>query len=133
MTLSAFVKSEFDVKPPLLSFGEPHTGDSPTRTVRVIPLNKNPIKINDIEYNKDILEITKKQEGLDWLITAKLISGGKTGFLKDKIFIVTDSKHMPRLKVPVRAVIKGYIQHSPDYLEFGAVSSGSKSLMNSFQ
>ena len=45
LTLSAFVKSEFDVKPPLLSFGEPHTGDSPTRTVRVIPLNKNPIKI----------------------------------------------------------------------------------------
>ncbi len=127
LTLGATVKSEFDVKPPLFSFGNSKSGDSPSKIVKISPLNKFAIQVEAVEFNNDLVEVTHRQIGNDWELKATLKSGQNSGFIKDNIFVKTNSKYMPRLRVPLRANIRGYVEYKPDYLEFGAIGAGSKS------
>lgn len=59
-------------------------------------------------------------------ITVSLNPANVSGFLKETLFVHTNSAFLPKVKVPIRADIKSKISHSPDYIEFGVVRLGKE-------
>lgn len=126
LTVSAFVKSEFDASPPLANFGTLRAGEVAEKTIQLKPLNDFALKIVGVDFNSEILDVThsKNGDGFEIRVVTKKLS---PGFIKDNFFIQTNSSHMGRLKIPVRIDVKGAVEVSPSYLEFGAIAAGAKS------
>jgi hypothetical protein len=127
LTISAFVKAEFDVVPPIVALGEVKIGETPKTLVKLNPMNGFPLDVKGVEYNKNILDVVHTKVPDGWNLEVTLKPGVPPGIIKDNIYVKTNSQNMGDLKIPFRAQIKGAVAFTPSYLEFGAIAAGDKS------
>jgi hypothetical protein len=122
LTLKAFIKSEVEADPPLVDFGDSVSGEGATQLVKIKPLGKKPVRVSDVVYNKDILTVTATESKGEWILKVDLKPDLPPGFLKETIVVKNSSEHLAEMPIPVRANVKGNIEYSPVYLEFGAIA-----------
>lgn len=127
LTISALVNSEIDAEPPLVDFGEVVINQVPQQQIKIKNLMKSDLKIEKLRYNEDYLDVGYNKEGKDWVLQVKLKPSAPIGFLKDTIYVKNNSSALPELPIPVRATVKGQINSSPAYIEFGSIASKDKS------
>lgn len=121
LTLSANIVSEVRVDPPLADLGDVKTG-SVSNQVLIVTSTLPAFEIKSVSYNEKILSVQHRQDEKRWLIEVSLKPDIPTGFLKETIVVMTNSKLQRELKIPVRVMMVGPIAHSPNYIEFGAVA-----------
>lgn len=122
LTLKAFVKAELEAIPPLADFGDTPTRGGAVVDVSLKTLNAFKLEVGDLVFDERSLEVTKQVTDGGAVLKIKLKDGLKPGFLKETILVKTNAKHLPELKIPVRATVKGAIEAAPGYVEFGAIS-----------
>ncbi|MCX6115994.1 MAG: hypothetical protein NT027_00490, partial [Proteobacteria bacterium] len=83
--------------------------------------------IEKVKYNENLFDIGYTKEGRDWVIITKLKPNLPIGFIKETIYVKTNSIDLPELPIPVRASVKGKITSFPAYLEFGSIVKSSSS------
>jgi hypothetical protein len=130
LTLKAFVKSEVEAMPPLADFGEVVAKDGAVKTVRIKPLGGFKLAVKDVEYNSAIFDVTtapSKDTAGEWTLEIRLKPNLAPGFLKEQLIVRNNSAHLAEMPLPVRALIKGQIEFSPQYVEFGAIAPREKS------
>ena len=127
LTMRAIVVAEFDVRPPLVDFGEVSTRDGAAQTVVITPTANSGFSIEKIRYNPDYLDVGYAKDGNRWVVTVKMKKNAQTGFFKETLFVLNNSKSLPELPIPVRGTIKGNVEFSPRYLEFGQIAPQDKS------
>ena len=123
LTLKAKVKTEIFADPPLLDFGDVRLKSSDSRVARIKSAPGKPLQVSGLEYNDKIFSAKVVREQDDWVVTVQLMPGIPPGFLKESIIVRNSSAHLPKLTLPIRGLILGNIELSPDYIEFGALAS----------
>lgn len=121
LTVKAFVKSEIDADPPLADFGAVFSREGATQVVKVKPLGDFKLQVKGLTYNQQILDAQSVQEGADYRVTIKIKPGIVPGFLKENVVVRTNASHLQELSIPVRAQVRGNLDFSPNYLEFGVI------------
>lgn len=123
LTLKAKVKTEIFADPPLLDFGDVRLKSGDSKVVRIKSAPGKPLEVSGLEYNEKILSAKVVREQDDWVVTVQLMPEIPPGFLKESIIVRNNSAHLPKLALPVRALVLGNIELSPGYIEFGALAS----------
>jgi hypothetical protein len=121
LTVKAFVKSEWEVDPPLVDFGQLFSRDGAEQTVRVRPLNGFKLQISGLSFNQDILDAKYTPQGNDYLITIKVKSGIAPGFLKESVVLRSNATYLQEMAIPIRGDVRGNLEFAPNYLEFGVI------------
>ena len=126
ITVKANVNREFKVTPPLIDFGDVTVGSSLDKSFVMESGKAFKLEVKGIRYNKDLFEVEQRtsENGFEFLVQLK--PQAPHGFLKETIFVTTNSKHLRELKVPIRGNLTGHIEFSPNYLEFGTVAPKEK-------
>ena len=129
LTVRALIREELALDPPLADFGDVQSKDVSEQQISIKPIGNAAVEPTGIRFNKDVLEatLTKDPSKKLWTVKIKLLTAPKTGFLKETVFLRTNSTHTKELPILVRANLKGSIEAFPQYLEFGAISKGEKS------
>jgi hypothetical protein len=128
LSISATVITDIEVTPPLIDFGDIPAGSSIVQTVKIKSLMKGPLKIEKLKYNDSILEATSKPiNDQEFQLSVRLKEQAPIGFLKDTVILKNNSPTLGDLPVPIRANVKGRINLSSPYVEFGFIASGNKS------
>lgn len=127
LTLTALVNSEVIVDPPLADFGEVFVGDTPEKSLRLKGNFSRPLVIEKVRANEDFFAVTTEKSGTDWIVRIALKSKIPIGFLKDTIYIKNNSSALPEIPIPVRSTVKGPIDVSQNYVEFGSIGRQEKS------
>lgn len=122
LTLRAFVKTDIDVNPPLADFAEVISGKSTTQIIALKPLNGFKLEVLSVIANEQMLDVKTDKVGDGYTLSVSLKDDVKPGFFKETIIVKTNSPHLKELPIPVRATIKGAVETSPGYLEFGAIN-----------
>jgi hypothetical protein len=122
LTLKAHVKTEVDVDPPLADFGDTPSKTGAAKTIALKPIDGFKLDVKELVYNQQTLDaaLTKRGDG-GYVITLKLKPGLPPGFVRETVIVRNNSSHLKDLPVPVRATVKGNIDYTPAYLEFGAI------------
>lgn len=128
LTVRAVVVAEFDVDPPLVDFGEVYARAGVSQMVTIRPDAKfgNSFSIERLKFNPEYLDVGYAREGSRWIVTVKLKPNAQTGFFKETVFVVNNSKSLPELPIPVRGTVRGNIEFTPRYLEFGQIAPQDK-------
>lgn len=121
INLHATIKEEFTIDPPLLDFGDVLAKEGSVRIFTVKAAKGFPLEVQKFKFNEKNLDVTYQVDAQIFTVNVKLKPDLPPGFLKETIFIKTNSKHLPEVQVPVRANIVGNIELSQRYIEFGAV------------
>jgi hypothetical protein len=127
LTISALINSEIEADPPLVDFGDVNVSQAPSQTIKLKNLMSTDLKIEDLRYNQDYLDIVHSKSGKDWVIEVKLKPSAPIGFLKDTIYVKNNSTALPDMPIPVRGTVKGQISANINYIEFGSIASNEKS------
>ena len=127
LTVKAFVKSEWEVEPPLVDFGQLYSREGSEQTVRVRPLNGFKLQITGLSYNQDILDAKYTPNGNDYLVTIKVKSGIPPGFLKESVALRSNATYLQEMSIPVRGDVRGNLEFAPNYLEFGVIPKSESS------
>ena len=123
LTLRAKVKTEIFADPPLIDFGDVRLKSADSRVARIKSAPGKPLEVSGLDYNDKILSAKVVREQDDWVVTVQLMPEISPGFLKESIIVRNNSAHLPKLALPVRALVLGNIELSPGYIEFGALAS----------
>ncbi len=140
LSIKANIVERISAYPPIVNFD---TVDSSLIDAKNISVKFDPsISINNITYNKDILEVVTKNKDsksldnkskesksssknlLELSIRLKNIDFNKDSFIKEDIIVENSDINLPKLKIPVRAFIQPNISFSQNYIEFGGVLQG---------
>lgn len=121
LTVKANVKSEVEVMPPLADFAQVLNLATAVAEVKISPVGNFDLKISSIEFNRDLLTVSSETREKSTVLKIGLTANVPTGFFKESLLVKTNSKFRPVIEIPVRASIKGNIDFSPSYIEFGAV------------
>lgn len=129
LTIRAHIREELAIDPPLADFGDVATKDIAEQQITVRAIGKGGVEPSALRFNREVMEatLTKDPAKQQWTVRVKLHQGLKTGFIKETIFVRTNSTHSKELPILVRANLKGSIEAFPQYLEFGAIAQGQKS------
>ena len=127
LTLKAFVKAEIDATPPLADFGEVHPGMHQAQVITIKPLGGAKLDVTGVDFNAAALDVTSAKSGETVVLTVTLKDGLPPGFFKELLTVKNNSAHLKELPIPVRATIKGAVEASPAYLEFGAINPTEQS------
>ena len=123
LNVKARIKEEFVISPVLLDFGLVKSDEEAIKKFDIRPVGDFKFEIKDFQYNERLFEISNLRDGQGWNFIVKLRKGAVSGFIKESVFVETNSEVLPRVKVPIRAEIENLINYSPSYLEFGVVNS----------
>lgn len=126
LTLKAFVKTEFDVTPPLIDFGGVDAKEGAERTVTLKPLAGFKLQVDKLIFNDKVLDAVFAKQQENFIITVKLKPNLPPSFLKETVLVINNSKFLDELPIPIRANIRGRIEYAPTYLEFGSIAPASK-------
>ena len=122
LTVKAFVKSELEADPPLADFGSVYSREGASQVVRIKPVGGFKLALKGLTFNSDTLEAKHTQEeGGDYLVHIKIKPGVAPGFLKEAVTVQSNASHLQELSIPVRAQVRGSLDYSPNYLEFGVI------------
>jgi hypothetical protein len=121
LTIKADVKSEMEVMPPLADFGPIGNPSLAFSEIVITPIGKFDLKISKVEFNPKLLTVTTIPGMKDTKVKIGLAADVPTGFFKETVFVRTNSSYLPLIEIPVRADIKGNVDFSPNYIEFGAI------------
>lgn len=127
LKVNAKIKEEFVLSPVLLDFGVLDGEKVASKEFSYEGANGFKFELKDIEYNKDLFDIYYTPGQEKGTVKLSLKAGGPTGFIKETLYVHTNSDALPRVKVPVRAEVIAKITSRPSYLEFGAIAEGRKS------
>lgn len=128
LSVKANIIAEFMADPPVVDFGEVDKQDSYSRQVILKPINGFSLSVIDLNYNRDLFDVSySKVSGGKWVVKITLKPPTRIGLIKENIYVVNNSKTMPRLKLVVRGDVKGPIKLTPEYVEFGAVGKEKQS------
>lgn len=122
LTLKSFVKTEIDVAPPLADFGDATPQKGEPQVINLKPLNGFKLDVSGVSFNEQALDVKMERAVDGWTITVRLKDGLKPGFFKESLIVKNNSTHLKELPIPVRATIRGALESSPSYLEFGAIN-----------
>ncbi len=128
LTLKTKVMSELRVEPPLVDFGEVYSKEGSEQELLIKPVKGFDLEIKDLEYNSDLFDASMTRFNGVYKLSVALKKDVAAGFIKETIFIINNSKQLARLPVPVRAHVKGNIDHSPSYVEFGAIEKAASAV-----
>jgi hypothetical protein len=126
LTLKAFVKSEVDVVPPLADFGDVAPGAPAVQTIALKPIGGAKIDVSGLSFNEQLLDVKSEKAGDGYNLTVTLKKDLPPGFLKELIVVKNNTNHLKELPIPVRATVKGALETTPSYLEFGAIDPSGK-------
>lgn len=126
LTLRTFVKSEIDVLPPLADFGDASPQKGATQLITLKPLNGFKLDVGGVAFNDQALDVKTERQGDSYVLTVKLKDTLKPGFFKETLIVRNNSTHLKELPVPVRATIKGALETTPAYIEFGAIDPSAQ-------
>ncbi|MEZ4741192.1 MAG: DUF1573 domain-containing protein [Bdellovibrionota bacterium] len=132
LKLSAKIREEFELSPPMIDFGEVLSDEGGNRKTKFKSVKPGELGIDSFEYDKDKFIIDFSKEGSYWAIEVRLRPGQQSGFLKENIYLLNNSKYLPRLKIPVRANVVGNLKELPNYIEFGSIGK-NKSIKRSIK
>ncbi len=121
LTVKADVKSEIEVMPPIADFGPVVNPLATSSEIVISPIGKFELKISKVEFNVKLLTVTAVPNGKETKLLIKLNAEVPTGFFKETVLVHTNSTYLPIIEIPVRADIKGNVDFSPSYIEFGAI------------
>lgn len=122
LTIKANVKSEIEVLPPLVDFGNSSVDKVVAKELKIAPIGGFDLKVNGVEFNKELLGVTQETRGKEVYLSVSLGASVPPGFFKETIIVKTNSRHLPAITIPVRGNIKGNVEFSPSYIEFGAIN-----------
>jgi hypothetical protein len=121
LTVKADVKSEIEVMPPLADFGPVVNPSAASSEIVITPIGKFDLKILKVDFDSKLLTVTSIPGAKETKLKIGLAGDVPTGFFKETVFVRTNSSYLPVIEIPVRADIKGNIDFSPSYIEFGAI------------
>ncbi len=121
LTVKAGVISEIEVMPPLADFGPVGNPLAASSEIVITPIGKFDLKILKIDFNNKLLTVTTTPGPKETKLKIGLNADVPTGFFKETVLIRTNSSYLPVIEIPVRADIKGNVDFSPSYIEFGAI------------
>ena len=121
LTIKADVKSEIEVMPPLADFGPVGNPAAASSEIVITPIGKFDLKISKIDFDAKLLTVTTVPGTKETRLKIALNPDVPTGFFKETVFVRTNSTYLPVIEIPVRADIKGNVDFSPSYIEFGAI------------
>jgi hypothetical protein len=131
LNVKANIREEFAIKPVLLDFGLVDSKNDEVRKFEISPVGKFQLDVKDFEFNSDLFELESEKKGNSWHVSLKLRKGVGSGFIKETVYVETNSEVLPKVKIPVRVEVENLIEYSPSYLEFGVIDkkkSKSKSI-----
>ena len=121
LNVKANIKEEFRIDPVLVDFGVVDEDSKKEKQLVVKPTGDFQLTVKDIEYNEDRFELTSTKEDDQWNLHIRLKKGMGSGFIKDTIYIITNSDVLPKVKIPVRVEVRNLIELTPNYIEFGVI------------
>jgi len=127
LTLRGIVVAEFEIDPPLVDFGDVYAREGSTQVVTIRPTVASGFAIERVRYNQDYLDVGYAKDGGRWVLTVKLKQNAQTGFFKESLYVVNNSKSLPELPIPVRGNVRGNLELAPRYLEFGQIAPQDRS------
>lgn len=127
IAISAFVKDEFVIEPPLLDFGDVLAKEGSVRIFTIKPAKGFALDVQKFKFNEKAMDVTYQRDNQSFTVNVKLKADLAPGFLKEAIFVKTNSRHLGEVQVPVRANIVGNIELSQRYIEFGAIEPNEMS------
>jgi len=122
ITLRATVVPEFKIDPPLADFGDVIVGKGAETSLIITPASGFSPVFEKLRFDAENLDANIIQDGSKWTLSIKLKPAARTGFYKSTLFAMNNSKSLPELPIPIRASVKGPIEFTPRYLEFGTVT-----------
>lgn len=122
LTVSANILEEYQVIPPVVDFGDISTAQGGRQKVYIRPIGGFDLTVRGVEYDAKLFDVRISQEGTSWAVEIDLKLNQEAGFFRQDIHILTSSNKLPKFRLPIRAMIKGNIAYSPEYLEFGAIN-----------
>ncbi len=128
ITVSTIVHEEFSAHPPIVDFGDFPAGEEKMELVKIIPISGFNLDILKVDFNDQMLTVENKKNPESWELQIKTKSFLPVGFYKEKITVTTNSNSLKELVIPIRFQVQGGIEVSQRYVEFGAISSGTKTL-----
>lgn len=125
LTVRAVIKSEVEAVPPLVDFGDVVDQLGAVQVVKIKPIGGFSLNLKGIAFDDKLIEaqLGPRSSAGDYELKVRLRPGLNPQFIKSLITVKTNSSRLADLPVPIRASIKGVVDISPAYLEFGAVSA----------
>lgn len=124
LTVKANIKEEFRITPVLIDFGVVSVDGQHARSFTIAPVGTYKLDVKDIEFNKDRFRLNWSEKDGLWSAKLSLKEGVSSGFIKDTLYVRTNSDFLPKVKIPVRVEVKNLIDLYPSYLEFGVLAKG---------
>ena len=123
VTLRGSVRQLVTVTPPRVFFGPVAAKSNPVRSFFVAASEKSGIEIRAVEPKSSLLRVDAV-DGFEGGIAGKKVSVmlsplAPHGVLNDRINILTNSKRLPTIVVPVFAKIEGAVALQPSEVSFG--------------
>lgn len=126
LSVAAFIKSEIEVYPPLIDFGDVYPGNSSSRSIRITPKNISELQLSEVKINEKVASYELVPDGRGFILNVSLKDGLAKGFYKETVYIKNNSKFLPELPIALRANVRSNIGIEPTYVEFGAVPKGGQ-------
>lgn len=125
LTLKAQIQTEVRVLPPIADFGGVQNSQGAHRRVFLQPtaFGRTDFEVQDLLYDENLVSAAFTDSGKDWVIDIYIHGFQRQSFLSTTLFVLNNSKHLPRLPIPIRADVLGNIHSEPRYLEFGAIAA----------
>jgi hypothetical protein len=93
--------------PPRPHLGRVPRGHPGKTEIRLVAIANRRFKVKSAETQKGLFEIeVRHAPGLAWRILVGIPNRSKTGLLQDRIVIETDDPDVPKIVVPVKAVVR---------------------------
>jgi hypothetical protein len=107
--VTAIVKGNVEASPGMFFFGYIKKGQVARTTVVLRNASESPLAIERIESPLDFLvvDITEKQAGREYLVTATLTDPAPLGSVKGDVVVHTNDPHQPQIRVPVYGIVEG--------------------------
>lgn len=127
LTIKAQVKSEVEADPPIVDFGDVFAEKGAERSFKIKPIGSFALSVSSLIYDEKVIEakLGTRDESGAYEVKVRLLDGIKPQFVQSMITAKTNSAALADLPIPIRASVKGAIEISPNYVEFGAIAPTS--------
>lgn len=129
-TVTAHLVRSIEVTPSIVDFGTLRSGETSTRTIDVNSYRQSYTpSISSVLLSATFLSVkelsrSESDQGVHIQYGLTLNSGDNYGEVNETLTLLTDSKEIPILEVPIRAKIPFPIRPSPPMILLGLIESG---------
>ena len=131
LKISGVVKTEFTLEPEFLHFGDVERGKTVAKTINLVQIGKEHLRLNRIEVNEKYfstrLSSFKDKPHKRFKVDIRLKPNAPVGRINEVITLHTNLKRHPRIEIPICGNMLGRIRVKPQMLSLGSIKKGASS------